>query len=109
MFGNVAFELKITKLGYLNFDRVKPHQIRNLRLAKKRLIWKIPDDSRGEKPFDCFQLRNAEAYIVIMYYKRGQKEFVVIEVDTFVNEKETSTRKSLTEERAKEIGIICIL
>ncbi len=44
--------------------------------------------------------RNAPAYIVIHY----PKGFVIIDIETFLEEKKRSPRKSLTWERAKEIA-----
>lgn len=99
-----AFELKICKGISLPFDAVQPHQIQALQLVKSHGIeYKIPDDTRGTKPFDCFRLKG-EAYVVVMFYVRGENGFYLIDVDRFVTEQETSSRKSLTEERAKEIG-----
>jgi len=107
--GSAAFELKITHGGHaLPFNAVKDHQIAALMAAKHgNLPFKIPDDSRGEKPFDCFILSSVDAYVVIQYYIRGCNEFIMIDVDDFVSERESSSfRKSLTQERAKQIGLV---
>lgn len=101
-----AFELKIVKTKSMPFNVVKNHQLDGLKLVGSKFIYKIADDSQGIKPFDCFTITEASAYIVIMFYKRGQKEFIMIEVSNFIKEKNISKRKSLTEERAKQIGII---
>ena len=98
-----AFELKMVKGKSMPFNAVKEHQIIALRLVGSKLVYKIADDSRGTKPFDCFMLVNSPGYIVIMFYKRGQKEFIIIEISNFIKEMKTSKRKSLTEKRAKEI------
>jgi len=107
--GTAVFELKLAKGKSLSFSTVKDHQLRNLQLAQERLVYKIPDTGYDQKPFDCFQLHKAEAFIVIMFYKRGQKEFIIIPIRAFIREMRNSTRKSLTEERAKILGIICKL
>jgi hypothetical protein len=39
-----------------------------------------------------------------MYYKRGQKDFYMIDIDAFMTEMNISERKSLTPERAGRIG-----
>lgn len=100
-----AFELKICKGTSLPFSAVQPHQVDALLAVKNTgLEYKIPDDTRGTKPFDCFRLKgNAE--VVILFYTRGTEHFYRIDVDTWVHEVATSARKSLTEDRAKEIGI----
>lgn len=99
-----AFELKQTTTNRLPFSAVKDHQIHALVAASTKggLLYKIPDDSRGTKPFDMFYLRNAESYLVIKY----PDGFVLIEPETFVIERDVlSKEKSLTYERAKEIAI----
>ena len=103
-----VFELKITNNLALPFDAVKPHQIINLKIAKHgTLPYKIADEGFQQKPFDCVVLRGTPAYVVVMYYQRGQKKFYLIDVDVFTRETQNSDRKSLTEARAREIGITC--
>lgn len=103
--GTAAFELKFIKdKNAIPFSNVKLHQIRGLKLAQKRLIWKISDMSIEQKPFDCFILVKAFAFVVICW-NDGSGYFYIINVDDFEKEKETSLRKSLSIERASEIGI----
>ena len=104
-----AFELKITDPDDISipFSAVTPHQVRNLSNAKNlHFIWKIPDEGFSQKPFDCFKLQSVPAYVVIMFYRRGQKNFYIIPIDDWITKAETSTRKSLTEKEASEIGYI---
>ena len=101
-----AYELKITKTGSLPFNALRDHQLLALQQVKHRkLAYKIADDSIGFKPFDCFVLEYCPAYVVIMFYRRGTKEFFMIDIDIWTKETEISKRKSLTEDRAREIGI----
>ena len=105
-----AFELKLTKTSSIPFSSVADHQILNLKIAKhSNLVYKIMDVGLAQKPFDCFTLSNVQAYVVLMFYKRGQKEFFMIDIDDFIKEKETSDRKSLLESRAREIGVSRLL
>jgi len=100
-----AFELKLCKEKSLPFAEVKPHQVLALYNAKhNRIFYKIPDDSIGQKPFDCFMLEQCQAYIVIMYYELGQKEFVMIDIDDYIRVSAVLTRRSLTRECAYAIG-----
>lgn len=101
------FELKLTKGSSLPFSAVKPHQEANL--ASQKLIYKIPDDSIGQKPFDSFVIVDAPSFIVVMFYKRGCKRFYMIPIEEWLELKKTSQRKSLTEEMAKNHGMICEL
>ena len=109
-----AWELKIVKLKSMPFDAVKEHQVKALLDARFcGLYHKINDAPWGgkmrfttPKPFDCFNIAEAEAYVVIWFYHpRQKKEMIWIDINDFVDEKDTSKRKSLTEERAKEIGM----
>lgn len=103
--GSFAFELKITKTNSLPFNAVAEHQEVWLHNAKHdQACFKIPDVGMMQKPFDMFCLGNSPAFVVIMYYKPCQKEFIMIDIDDWLKEKEASQRKSLTEVRAKEIG-----
>ena len=102
---STACELKITNGPSLPFDSVADHQLIALKLAKgsSGAGYKIPDCGISAKPFDFFFLIRAHAYIVVMFYKRAQKEFFVIDVDAWEKETLSSDRKSLTEDRAREI------
>jgi hypothetical protein len=111
---NASFELKCSKTAYINYHRLRErddHQPECLKASKgDGLYFKIPDDSQGAKPFDCFNLAGAKAYVVVMFRSSqiGQKEFVMIDIDDWENE-EAKGDASLTEGRAKEVGIICEL
>jgi hypothetical protein len=105
-----VFELKITDGVSIPFSALSEHQERALWLVRecgKGVYYKIPDVGPAQKPFDGFWVGGDDevgAYVVVMFYKRGEKGFYMIRIDEWINEKETSTRKSLTEERAGEIG-----
>lgn len=97
-----AYELKQTETHSLPFDAVKDHQVDALVASKSKdgFLYKIGDDSRGFKPFDCFYLRNSFAWVVIKY----PTLFVIIDIDAFLLEKQRSSRKSLTSMRAVDIS-----
>ncbi len=113
---SVVFELKLEKSKRLSFDRVYDHQVAGLRQAKhKGLYHKISDQPaamiNGErmhfgskKPFDCLYLKGLEAYVVVMFWEPNKLKIAyLIDIDRWVKEKESSERKSLTEERAQKI------
>lgn len=105
-----AFELKICKGKSLSFSLVREHQVQALLATKHgKIVYKIPDDSFGYKPYDTMFYCKAEAWIVLMFYTRGTKKFYMIDIDDWLHEQETSDRKSLTPERAAEIGLTCLL
>lgn len=106
-----AFELKVTPGTSLAFNHVQPHQEAALLAAKTSgIVFKIPD-AGWQNPFDSFMLAGVDAIIVVMFRskERAQKEFVMIDIETWLHERAISERKSLTESRAKEIGIACKL
>lgn len=97
-----AFELKQTRTDSIPFNAVEEHQIDALLAVRnKSLLYKIPDDSRGVKPFDMVYLKDAHGMIVIKY----PHFFVIIDVFQFVKERDLSLRKSLTEDRARAIAL----
>lgn len=103
---SAGFELKQTTSNSIPFSAVKEHQLDALLAVKHRsILYKAPDDSRGAKPFDYFYLNNAEAYIVIRY----PKAFYIMDVNAFIVEKENSTVRSLTSERACAISLQTVI
>ena len=98
-----AFELKRTIKESLPFSALAEHQKQSLcNVEDAGLIYKIPDDSISYKPFDCFYLKG-RGYVVVSF---GAKidEFFIIPIMVWVHEEKTSKRRSLTRERAREIG-----
>jgi len=109
-FETFAFELKITKTKSLSFNALLEHQkISLLNTKHRRLAHKIADDSVGFKPYDGFFFKKEPAFVVIQFYKRGEKRFYMIDIDDWVTEPTISDRKSITEERAADIGWTCLL
>ena len=106
IFGTGAYELKLTKTNRLPFNAVSEMQkIDLLQVKHRKFSHKISDSGVGSKRFDFFCLKEESAYVVIMFYKRGQKEFFIIDIDDWVHEEKISKRKSITSERADEIGL----
>lgn len=97
-----VFELKITKKKSFIFDWVKPHQIRALTRASSDVgcYHKISDYSPNAKPFDCFNIVNTNAYVVVMFYEpRKNKSVYYIPIDEFLAlQVITLPKKSIKEE-----------
>ena len=100
-----AVELKICKGTSLPFSSVVPHQVRALSIAKHGVVrYKIPDCGM-QNPFDIIILNQVPAYVAICFYKpRKPIEFILIDIDDWIQEEKTSKRRSLIEKRALEIG-----
>ena len=103
---SAAFELKVSKSPSLPFSAVQEHQIHALLTAKQsKVFFKIPDGTMSQSPFDCFMLASVPAYVVIIYYQpRQPKNFIFIDIEKFVDERDHSARKSLIKQRAIEIA-----
>ena len=101
-----AVELKHTRgKSSLPFNEVKDHQIRALQIVNRGVFaYKISDFDMGYKPFDGFCLAGERAFIVIKY----PSFFCMIPVETFVLERDRSTRKSLTASRARDLSTVCV-
>jgi hypothetical protein len=104
-----GYELKQTKNQRLNWNAVKDHQIRGLITDRETgRHYKFPDVGFTRYPYDSRWMQISEGYVVIKYRseERGNSEFVMVEVDEYVYEKERSEEKSLHEDRAIEIGVL---
>lgn len=100
-------ETKQTTEDYISFSVVPEHQLDALQACKteKGFLYKISDQSVGHKPFDYVYYCNCKnAWIVIKF----PAFFCFFDVDVFIKEKESSTRKSLTAERARELSPMTI-
>lgn len=100
------FEYKVTHKGALAFNAVSEKQYFNLQL--KKFYYKFSDYDRLGTPFDSVFFSGC-GYVVVQYYRPRNKEFFIIPIDIFIQERDSSKRKSLTEERAREIGMSCML
>ena len=102
---SARFELKFIKTKRLNFKSSLPdHQIRAL--SAKRHIFKIPDTGY-QNPYDCYHI-SGKGYLVIQFYKRGEKAFYMIEIEEIKRLIKDGV-KSLDEETSNKVGIRCTL
>jgi len=84
-----------------SFNELKDEQINNALASKsdKGNLIRISVGTIGAPDY-CYY-RNSPAYVVIKY----PSGFVFLDIETFLLERDTSKRKSLTWERAQEISI----
>lgn len=110
-----VYELKICKGTSLPFDSVDTHQkVALLQAEQSSLFHRITDQPwlpdrpysfTKKKPFDCLVLVRVNAFVVLWFYiPRKPKIFIKIRIKDWIDEQNTSTRKSITHQRAKEIG-----
>lgn len=101
-------EAKVSRTNSIPFSAVKDHQERSLKQAEEGYMYhKFSDAMRMGTPCDAIYTYKVGGIIALQYWKPQEKTFYLIPYKAWVKEKESSNRKSLTEERAREIGIIC--
>ena len=84
----------------------KPHQLPTLSSIKHNcMAYKISDMDRMQKPFDIIFARMDKAYVAIMWIRKGNKVFYLIDPDTVQGEIDSGL-KSMTEARAEKLAVI---
>lgn len=104
---SAAFELKLAKgNSALSYSSFQPQQLPMLHKAKHGCVYKkLSDLDPSLKPFDCLQICNSDAYIIaVWYHERKTLTAYWIDIDKFLEEQSSSSRKSITEQRAKELA-----
>ena len=66
---SVALEIKVTKTGSIPAKAVLDHQLKALKQVQTAsgLSYKIPDASHLRLPFDAFQMKNCESFVVAVF------------------------------------------
>jgi len=101
LFYSCTFETKQTETDSIAFSEVKDLQIdasMSVKWSDKGYMIRNTMAAEGTPDYSFY--RNSPAYIVIKY----PKFWVIIDIETFTEEKKRSKRKSLTSDRAKEIA-----
>lgn len=107
--GPAVFELKRTLTYRLPLKDVKPHQVAALTAARGNgLYYKIPDDSYGAKPFDCFFLKGVEAYVVVAFGPK-LKQFHLIPIDSWNKLCNIEGIKSIHEDDLDPISTLIVI
>lgn len=101
---SISWEAKFTRSNRINFDALMPHQEEKLFRSTRVYGEKIADAGIMRKPFDGWVLFNAESYFIAIYFLPRETEIYEISIRNFVDEKYQSSEKSLTKQRASEIG-----
>lgn len=96
-----TFELKITESNSLPFsdlDDMQGDASLSVKWSKKGYLIRNQKGTIGAPDYSFY--RGAPAFIVIKY----PKLWVIVDIETFLEEKKRSQRKSLTSERACDIA-----
>jgi len=99
-----AYELKQTSKSSIPFSCLEEHQasyLMAIRRGDKGILTRV-QGTNGEP--DYIYLRNFPARIVIKF----PTKFEIIDIETFLLERNRSKKKSLTAERAGEISIMTV-
>lgn len=100
----IVWEAKFSRNHRISFSDLPAHQEKFLLKSEQVYGFKIPDNGIGQKPFDGFVVYKAAAFFIAIYFLPHQTEIYEIPIRIFINEKYTSEEKSLTKERAGQIG-----
>lgn len=99
-----GYELKICKTKSMPFSAVKEHQVHFLvKTQVEGIAHKLSDFTPGLKPYDCFFL-HAPAYVVVAFWEPRNLRVYMINIDDFLEMRDCSKRKSLTETMARAAG-----
>lgn len=101
---NIAWEAKFSRTSRIPFSCLPAHQEEFLLKAERVLGGKIPDVGIAKKFFDGYVLYKATSLFIAIYYLPRETEIYEIPIRSFLKEKYDSGEKSLTKERAREIG-----
>ena len=108
IYKSFACEVKQSPTKLLNYKQnIKDrwHQLAALQLAKhRRLIFKIPDTSLSQLPFDLFCLEGVPAFYAFSFQYPKDKTVFFVDVDVMERELLLTTKKSLSIERARELA-----
>lgn len=97
-----AIETKYTPGNSIRFSCVEPKQlVYGMAMKSDKGVMVRIQGSNGEP--DYMWCRNMPAYIGIKY----PDGFVLIDVETFIMERDRSKEKSLSWQRARDIAIVC--
>lgn len=105
-----VFELKYVRGKSFAFSQVQEHQVNALYQARHgTIVFKIPDDSRGQKPFDSFCMSGVPAFVGVMFLDSTPGRFHLIDIDDFIKLKDTHNKKSVTEDQLVGISWVAHL
>ncbi len=100
------FETKIIRLNATSFPvkELSEKEERLLLQAKHSACIQTNSDYGGAGT-DCDgDVVSGGGFIIMQDFKRGNKTFYVIDIDSFIAKRDSMTRKSMTTEHFKEIG-----
>lgn len=103
----LCIEYKVSDTGTIGFDRLEPHQLSGLLNASEgTLYFKPMDDTSQRKPFDAFHIVKSLAYVAVMFNCKvwGNKTFYLITPQAWEKEQFEGANRTLSEERANQIG-----
>jgi len=96
-----AVELKhLRGRNALPFSDLDPEQKEKLISYSQCFVWKLDDAGYRKKPFDIVGASGGAAFVAV----RFPKVITIILIQDWIEEEERSSRKSITEERARKIA-----
>lgn len=110
-----VYELKFTRENRIPFSSLAVHQADALiKVVIGSYYHRITDQPwlpdrkwafTAKKPFDCFVIAHAEAFVVLWFYRpREEKIFIKIPIRKWIDAEQHHDKKSLSYEEALSIG-----
>jgi hypothetical protein len=105
-----AWEVKVAgESGRIYFNQFETHQLLSLQaVANRSFSFKIGDHG-FQNPFDGFTFVRAHAYVILVYPQYSTREFFVVPINAWIQEECTQKARSVTHQRASELGYTCVL
>lgn len=103
-------EAKVVRLGDKSFyypELTEKEERLLLKAKHKACVQTNSDFSRLGTPCDA-DVVSGGGWVFIKWTRRANKTFYIIDIDDFINHRNKSSRKSLTEEEAQEICYLCV-
>lgn len=101
---NIVWEAKFTRTSRIAYRALANHQEESLVKAQRAYAIKLADVGLALKPFDGGMFYKASGFFIAIYFTYRKTIVVEIPIDNFLHEKYSSKEKSLTKQRALEIG-----
>lgn len=101
---SINWEAKFSRINRIPFKSLAPHQEEKLLEGERGVAWKFPDTGPMRKMFDGTAIYNGLPIFVAIYFNDNKSTIIEIPFRSFLKEKYESGEKSLTKQRASEIG-----
>lgn len=101
----IVWEAKFTRTNVISFKALAPHQELSMLEAERAYGLKLADVGRAKKPFDGLALYDAKPVFVAIYFREKKSTLYEIDLRRFIELRQYTKKKSLTQADAAVIGV----